>query len=134
MNKLPRNVKLDLDSGFIMTAVDDGFQWCRIISDSVFEYRSEVRGQEVVEIIDVDDIDHEEAVCGYYGSVEEVRKEYGKLLMLRCLFQCSERTIRLKPQSTIYGLGLFVKHGQGKAFNGVGVFNVLRVQGRKNRI
>lgn len=90
MNKLPRNVQLDLDSGFIMTDVDDGFQRCRIISDTVFEYRCEVHGQEAVEIIDVANIDQEEAVSGYYGSVEEVREEYGKsanMIIAECAFE-----------------------------------------------
>ncbi|MGO3345938.1 MAG: hypothetical protein ACTIM4_11875 [Marinomonas sp.] len=90
MNKLPQNVQNDVDNEFIMTDVDDGFQRCRIISDTVFEYRCEASGQEIREIIDIDDIDQEEAVSGYYGSVEEVRKEYGKsanMIIAECAFE-----------------------------------------------
>lgn len=87
---IPTNVTDDLENGFIMTDEDDGFQRCKKISETVFEYRCELDGDTFELIIDVDSINHESAISGYYDSIDDVHSEYGddaNMIIAECYFE-----------------------------------------------
>lgn len=90
--ELPENVSKDLGSGFVMTDIDDGFQRVKKISDTEFVYRCEIDGDTFEERINVDDIDHEDAISGYYNSIKDVVEEYGddaNMIIAECSFEHS---------------------------------------------
>jgi hypothetical protein len=76
--RLPEHVKQDLAAGFIMTDEDDGFQRCKKLSDTVFIYRCDVNGKVHEEEIDINEIDADEAIEGYYDSMEELVEDNGQ--------------------------------------------------------
>ena len=89
-NNYPANVKLDLNSGFRITDEDDGFQRCKKVSDTVYQYRCDYDGETFDEIIDTNAIDKEEAITGFYGSVEAVNEEFGEdanMIFAECEFE-----------------------------------------------
>jgi hypothetical protein len=78
---IPPHVQKDIDSGYVITDLDDGWQRMKQLSSSTFQYRCELDGKTVEEIIDVDQMEtteHEEALEGFYGSVNQVKEIYGK--------------------------------------------------------
>ncbi len=91
MSNLPNYVEEDLLAGFVLTDPDDGHQRCKKISDTVFLYRCEVNGEMHEEEIDVNDIDADEAICGYYDSVEKLIEDNGvkdaNMLIAECHFE-----------------------------------------------
>ena len=87
---LPSHVMADLNAGFVMTDLDDGFQRCLKSSETVFIYRCDVNDEVHEETIDTDKIDHDEAICGFYDSVDEVRELYGDsalMIIAECYFE-----------------------------------------------
>lgn len=87
---IPKHVNDDLANGFIMTDIDDGFQRMKQVNETTFTYRCELNGDTFEETIDVDTIDKEEAISGYYGSVGEVVAEYGEsanMIIAECEFE-----------------------------------------------
>tara|TARA_B100000749_G_scaffold246710_1_gene209762 strand:+ start:1341 stop:1649 length:309 start_codon:yes stop_codon:yes gene_type:complete len=90
-NAIPPHVQKDLDSGFIMTDEDDGFQRCKKLSDTCFLYRCDVNGEVYEDTIDVTKLDQKEAISGYYDSVESLIEENGQadanMLIAECHFE-----------------------------------------------
>jgi hypothetical protein len=89
---LPQNVKVDVDNGFFVTDADDGWQRCKRISDTVFVFKCDVNGLTVEEEIDIDNIDKEDAISGFYDSVSEVEDIYGddaNMIIAECEFENS---------------------------------------------
>jgi hypothetical protein len=88
---LPENVEQDIVAGFVMTDIDDGFQRCKKLSKTVFQYRCEVNGETHEETVDVDDVDTEEAISGYYDSIDDLIEENGvadaNMLIAECYFE-----------------------------------------------
>lgn len=90
MNNFPKNVQNDLSSGFILTDQDDGFQRCKPLSETVFQYRCNYDGELFDETIDVDTIDKDQTISGFYNSVEAVVEEFGKnanMILAECEFE-----------------------------------------------
>jgi hypothetical protein len=91
MQNIPQHIQEDLASGFEMTDIDDGFQRCKKVSDTVFVYRCDVDGDVYEEEIDVEKINAEEAIDGYYDSVESLVAENGvadaNMLIAECQFE-----------------------------------------------
>ncbi len=91
-DNLPAHVEQDLNSGFTMTDVDDGYQRCKKLSNTTFLFRCDVNGEVYEEEIDTDDIDHEKAINGYYDSVSEVHATYedsALMIIAECHFEAS---------------------------------------------
>ena len=90
-NTIPSHVEQDLANGFIMTDEDDGFQRCKKLSDTCFLYRCDVNGEVYEDEIDVTEIDQEDAISGYYDSVESLVEEHGQadanMLIAECHFE-----------------------------------------------
>ena len=79
----------DLDNGFFITDPDDGYQRCKKLSDTTFHYKAY---QTFDDIICIDDINQEEAIQGYYGSLAEVHRIYGSsanMIIAECYFENS---------------------------------------------
>ena len=87
----PEHIEQDLVAGFIMTDEGDGFQRCKKLSDTLYLYRCDVNDEVYEEEIDVKQIDAEEAIEGYYDSVEDMIEENGQLdanmLIAECYFE-----------------------------------------------
>ncbi|MGR5347451.1 hypothetical protein [Vibrio mediterranei] len=87
---LPHNVQQDLDSGFIMTDEDDGFQRCKRISETAFIYKCNTTSGIVESKIDTTEINASEAINGYYSNLEEVSELYGddaNMIIAECHFE-----------------------------------------------
>lgn len=94
----PKEVTVDLNSGFIITDIDDNYQRCKVINKHTFNYKkgTEATGDLVNEVIDVNSLtneEKEEAVSGYYGSLESLREEVRgneidfNMLIAECYFE-----------------------------------------------
>lgn len=90
---LPKHIEDDLVAGFILTDEDDGYQRCKKLSKTTYLYRCEVNGETYEEEVDVTKINQEEAIDGYYDSIEAVIEEYGSLnsnmIIAECYFENS---------------------------------------------
>ena len=84
----PAHVTDDLNNGFFMTDIDDGYQRCKKLSDTVYLFRCDVDGEVHEEQIDVTKINHEEAICGYYDSVAELVEEMGQTTANMIIAEC----------------------------------------------
>jgi hypothetical protein len=88
---LSEHIEQDLVNGFIITDQDDGFQRCKKLSSTVFLYRCDVNNEVHEEEIDIKQIDVDEAIDGYYNSVEDMIKENGQsganMLIAECHFE-----------------------------------------------
>lgn len=87
---IPEHIALDLQNGFVMTDVDDGFQRVKVVNDTTFIYRSELSGDTFELTIDVDDIDKDMAISGYYDSVKQVSEHYGEdanMIIAECFYE-----------------------------------------------
>lgn len=71
-----KDLKNDLDNGFEITDPDDNFQRAKKISDSTFHYKAFTGENLISEIIDIDELDLDEAVKGYYRDYTEVKESY----------------------------------------------------------
>lgn len=96
--EIPANVANDLDNGFQMTDIDDGFQRVRTISKSEFEYRCEFMGNSIEMTIDVNtDIgdEVENIIAPYYGSIDEFNRAFEgddlgrNMIIAECFFEQS---------------------------------------------
>lgn len=86
----PMNVQQDINEGWQITDIDDGYQRVKKLSETVFHYRCELDGSTHAEIIDIEEIDQEDAVSGFYDSVEEVNELYGdsaNMIIAECQFE-----------------------------------------------
>jgi glycine/serine hydroxymethyltransferase len=57
---------------------------------TVFEYRCYYNGSDVSEIIDIEDIDQEDAINGFYDSLADVHELYGEsanMIVAECAFE-----------------------------------------------
>ncbi|MFV8385222.1 hypothetical protein ACNO5E_14130 [Vibrio parahaemolyticus] len=90
MQNLPEHVQRDLNAGYQMTDIDDGFQRCLEVSSTVFEYKCERNGETFEMRVDVSEIDKDEAVSGFYTDEQEVIAEYGSesnMIIAECYFE-----------------------------------------------
>jgi hypothetical protein len=88
----PDVVKRDVDAGFIISDPDDGWQRYKKLNETTFVFKCEVNGATHEEEINVDDIDHKNAIDGYYDSVNDVIEQYGddaNLIIAECEFENS---------------------------------------------
>lgn len=89
--RVPNHVEEDLVAGFIMTDENDGYQRCKKLSETEFLYRCDVNDEVHEEEINVELIDVNEAISGYYNSIEELVKENGQvnanMLIAECHFE-----------------------------------------------
>ena len=94
----PEDIKTDLNNGFIITDVDDNYQRCKVINSHTFNYKqgTEAINDLVNEVINVNSLtnkEKEEAVSGYYGSLESLREEVRgneidfNMLIAECYFE-----------------------------------------------
>lgn len=87
--QLPLHVQADIDSGYTITDIDDGFQRVKV-KGSQYTFKTE-QGSDTVELtFDIDEIDHEKAIDGYYDSLDSVKEVYGTdalLIIAECYFE-----------------------------------------------
>ncbi len=87
---IPDNVTKDLEKGFIMTDIDDGYQRCKKVNETTFIYRCEIDGYTLEEMIDVESINKKDAISGFYDSVQDVIDTYGdsaNMIIAECAFE-----------------------------------------------
>jgi hypothetical protein len=104
IDNLPKDVQSDLDQGFVLTDIDDAYQRCKVLSDTQFEMRSgtddvaflcsvepDFRAKVeclVEEVVDIDTIDAEDAVSGFYDSVVEIYDQCDMLSANMIIAEC----------------------------------------------
>ena len=97
-NDIPQDVKNDLNSGFILTDPDNGYQRCKPMGSSVFHYKSgtEADNDEVSATINVSELTEaqkEYAVENYYGSLQSLHDEMDdelesiNMIIAECYFE-----------------------------------------------
>lgn len=110
INNLPKDVQADIDNGFLITDVDDRYQRAKQVNPTTWLYRSGTDDQnflcrltvderESIETpisaeIDVNSLSKDEvdeAICGYYESVEAMHNEFAAdevtMLIAECHFE-----------------------------------------------
>ena len=94
--KIKAMVERDRAQGFVVTDPDDGWQRCKQISEDTFHFRAcylvpvERDVVTVDEFVCLSEIDQEDAVLGYYGSVQEVMEQCGAAadqIIAECYFE-----------------------------------------------
>jgi hypothetical protein len=88
--QIPEHVEKDLNDGFEMTDIDDGFQRCKTLSETTFLFRCDVNDEVFEETIDTDKINQEGAISGYYDSVDDVHDQYAEsalMIIAECYFE-----------------------------------------------
>jgi len=83
-------LKKDLNSGYVLTDIDNGNQRALFLSKNVFIYKEEINGETHEMVIDTSKINCDEAVMGFYKNESEVREEYGEaanMIIAECYFE-----------------------------------------------
>lgn len=87
----PAHVVVDLNDGFTITDVDDGFQRVKV-SGSNYTFKSELHGDTIEHSFDFDEVDQASAIEGFYDSLEEVKETYqddAPLIIAECYYEKS---------------------------------------------
>lgn len=86
---MPEAVADDVEHGYVITDEDDGWQRCLVVNETTFIYKCTRNGQAYEIEIDVDDIDHSEALSGFYDE-ETAKGELGdsyNQIVAECYFE-----------------------------------------------
>ena len=95
---LPLEVQTDMDNGFVMTDIDDRYQRCKVISDTVFLYRAGTDtendlDEEEINVADFTDEEKESFINGYYDDMQalselcEGNTKSINMLVAECYFE-----------------------------------------------
>jgi hypothetical protein len=95
---LPNEVQQDLDNGFVMTDIDDNYQRCRKISDTVFLYRAGTNSNNDLEEEEINvelfsESEKESFISGYYDNLKSLSESCENcqasinMLVAECYFE-----------------------------------------------